>query len=86
MKLVEVKWKDSAGAPGWADNHEWRGLRPLTCSTAGYLYERTKEHISVVLCHDLQDPPRVNSLMVIPLKCVTSVRILGPRSAKKRRK
>lgn len=48
MKIVKVKWIDSAGGiNGWEYLEELPPLKPATCNTIGYLLENNHEYITI---------------------------------------
>lgn len=62
MKPVTVTWDDSATANGWVEQSST--LRPVRCTTIGFLAHKTKRH--VVVAGTLGDNGQMCSLISIP--------------------
>ena len=69
MKLVEVRWRDSATVCGWHDLGEI--VKPVTCRTVGYLIHRDKRQ--VIIARDV-NKRQWGEAMSIPTAVVRSIR------------
>lgn len=80
-KLVEIEWIDSMTNGGWRSIESYKADPPLAiCRTAGYLLERSKDHVTVMQNQSLRSG-HVSDSMSIPMVAVKSIRVLkgGPK-------
>ena len=75
-KVVEIEWIDSMTNGGWRSIESYKGDPALAlCRTAGYLVEKTKDHITIMQNQSLRSG-HVSDSMSIPMVAVKSIRVL----------
>lgn len=67
-EIKTVKWSDSASYRGWRSEEEVKKLRPLSCTTIGFLIDETDEFI--VLSQTVADDGDLSETIVIPKICI----------------
>lgn len=70
MKLVEVKWIDSAFNQGWRTASQ--KVTYSECLTTGYLVEKSARQVVVAM--QVNDEGGYSEAMAIPRSCVKSIR------------
>jgi len=71
LKIVLVKWEDSASASGWTDEDD---LAPAECETVGYLLKKNKDRVVVV--QSTSDIAHYDNRFAIPRGCIKSIKEL----------
>lgn len=71
MRLVEVKWVDSALNIGWKSEYS-KETSISQCKTVGYLIKKNKKQL--VIAMNINDSGGYSEAMAIPIGCVKSIK------------
>lgn len=71
MRLVQVKWVDSALNIGWKSRYS-KETSISKCKTVGYLVKKNKKQL--VIAMSVNDSGGYSEAMAIPIECVKSVK------------
>ena len=71
MRLVEVKWVDSAFNQGWRLKYD-SDTSISECKTVGYLIKKNKKQL--VIAMNVNDDGGYGEAMAIPIECVKSIK------------
>ena len=67
MKLVMIRWVDSAFLHGWVDRDSVKTHQPSDCVSVGLLVNEGKEHITIVQSASKE---QVGDGLTIPKCCI----------------
>ena len=76
MKIEKITWADATGRTGWGTEEEYKHASVCPrCVSIGFVFEETKEHITLVQTRDPQAGEFDNSI-TIPIKMVLKRRVI----------
>ena len=75
LRPVEVTWHDCTTHEEWRDRGDAETLRPVRCTTVGYLVKRSNRWVTLA-GHNMPEDEQVGSVHTIPMKWVTTIRRL----------
>lgn len=74
-KIVRVDWVDSAGSGTlWETLEDLDGIKPLRCTTVGFVLEDTDDHITLAM--STHEDRGIMGALAIPRVAVTRVKVL----------
>lgn len=81
---VIVEWLDILDENGWSSSPP-EPLKPVRVTTAGFLIQRDKEHVTIIRDYhhaDGEDSPVYGGRVVIPASVVRAITFLVPKKGK----
>lgn len=74
MKIVKIKWLDSASDDGkWYDKEEYNSIKPVVCKSVGFVLKETDKYITIA--HSVS-PDQIAFTMAIPKFAIIKIKEL----------
>ena len=73
--LVAIQWRDAASYDRWQDTSAGAALKPIECTTVGWVLKKTKRYITVEHTRTA-DRESTACVMTIPFDWMTKIRRL----------
>lgn len=74
-ELIEIKWKDAAGADGWVNLPDVVACELATIHSVGYVMRSTKSLLTITNSMDITND-NCGAFLVIPTACIVEANVL----------